>query len=88
MGSEARLARAETDGSNLRTLLAKVSGSSYYQDLKSPKALALDRRNRHVYLGDAGLSTIYKMTYEGQNVNTVVSKVFQINANEIVLFEF
>ena len=72
MGSGAqKLARAETDGSNLQTLLTEISGNS----LRSPRAIELDRRSRTVYLGDGGLSTIYKMNYNGQNVETVVSKV-------------
>ena len=68
--SNQRVVRAETDGSNVRTI---VTASPSGQSLQYPTALALERKGRTVYFADGVLSEIYKMNYDGGNFKKVQS---------------
>jgi hypothetical protein len=63
-----KVARARTDGSSIQTLTLTSPSN---QKLRYPTALALDRPNKIIFFGDTGLGEIFKMTYDGKNLETV-----------------
>ena len=65
---DVRVARAETDGSRVRTLATRTPDRC---SLRSPQALALDRLKQIVFFGDKRRQEIYKMDYNGNNYEKV-----------------
>ena len=63
-----KVAKARTDGSNIQTLATK---SPSEQALRTPTALALNRQSKTIYFGDMSLGEIFKMTYDGENLEKV-----------------
>ena len=61
---DVQVARAETDGSRVKTLATRTPDRSA---LRSPQALALDRLKQIVFFGDKHRQEIYKMDYNGNN---------------------
>jgi sugar lactone lactonase YvrE len=68
--SNQRVVRAETDGSNVRTIATTSPSGSR---LQHPTALALDRRSRTVYFADGVLGEIYNMNYDGNTFRKIRS---------------
>ena len=75
---DARVARAETDGSRVKTLATRTPDRWAF---RSPQALALDRLKRIVFFGDKRRQEIYKMDYNGNNYEKITRGVgfFLIN---------
>ena len=65
---DVQVARAETDGSSLRTLATRTPDRWV---LRSPQALALDRLKQIVFFGDKHRQEIYKMDYNGNNYEKI-----------------
>ncbi|XP_062518856.1 low-density lipoprotein receptor-related protein 4-like isoform X2 [Corticium candelabrum] len=72
---DVRVARAEMDGSHVRTLVTRTPDR---WALRSPQALALDRLKRIVFFGDKRRQEIYKMDYDGNNYMKIARRVGQI----------
>ena len=69
---DVRVARAEMDGSHVRTLVTRTPDR---WALRSPQALALDRLKRIVFFGDKRRQEIYKMDYDGNNYMKIARRV-------------
>ncbi|XP_062518866.1 low-density lipoprotein receptor-related protein 4-like isoform X2 [Corticium candelabrum] len=74
---DVQVARAETDGSRVKTLATRTPDRSA---LRSPQALALDRLKQIVFFGDKHRQEIYKMDYNGNNYMKITrARAGQIN---------